>query len=1211
MSKIAPPRLVDPTRSVTLRKQFTLNTTKRFDQLQQRIKNLLLEEDALNGRWKYLSEADTLEQFDLWLREQIDSIILQKNTAMKDPWMVSHIRDAYMKGHDRSWLDVRSMEKKPVLYVKPTNNRKGKPVKRILTANDDQFEGARKEFKRTQTSKKSAQDKIKLLAAQAQSEFQSITEAVRKAIYDELLSGVIKRLDPRRIYRNIQDRVNKLGKFRSKQMAQTEITRAHAEGQLDALDALGITHVRVAVEWRTAGDNRVCAKCKPLEGIVLTTQEARGLIPRHYGCRCAFLPANVGEAISGQVRTYRGITDAIRRSVAADKKKDETWAGANVSIDRQRPAPLAVNYSPNQPRAPKGSSKGGQWVKGQGGGGVSGVIKSAAKFAAGLTGVAGLIYLTRRFGVGRVIRNPRVFETLWEGDTPKNQAIVNKVVKLITGAKKSKHHKKALEIANMADEISKKFNDNAWKLTESNLDEWKALADSAASGDSVSETDLINIYNSGKNILGHMQKQADKEAVAKYLKSVAEKDLKEKSWAELYDSLDFFEDSVDKGSKGYSVLAKEAAEQAAKTDFDDLVHEIPESQHLLDAHKIKGMYNILSQVSDIYKDGLKHKVEEAMTYGQHLEDALKNLKPVPGNYKKMSQTISGTLKHFSELMDVEKHNIKWQKPRLIPKKFDAQGMMNQVKAALGEALSLKNDYGMTSKEVPSLKHIHDLYDSASIVFEEHLSKVNSKLDTKATEKIIQALGEQAQKLEHEYSKIISAKNAPKFGHTPDLTDVLLPDPLKKKKPAWMDQEYTYMKFDSDGTFKVPKTKPLPEAFQKALSKLKKPPGVKQESFDMWMNHTKKELSLNPNKENLKFFQKEFKQIFPYKPVRVTVKIDGKSVKKTVPPDFLDKLLHIKVSMSKEGSKKMKEWKLAAYKKVILQPSKAPELLSQFQKKFGAPPSFWKNVENLKKYDRTPGQAPVRKMLEAMGRRYKITHVLTPEERVKLAAKMKEAKKTVVSELRSWGYDPKSKAQKERIRTAVAEAKVSFISALRQRKLERKLWKQAGDKKVNMTHDEYKVLLDYTGSYYTKLNRILRHPREFARIPIERKNLMSHARDLQGLLKRGKLKKPIVFWRGVSSDNLFNKLENSYKNDKPIVMKGFQSVTVKRSTAENFSASTRGKRIIMRIKGKTGFYFGGGEGEFLQPHGKAFRILKKVKPFKGSNAEIIYYLEEID
>ena len=74
--------------------------------------------------------------------------------------------------------------------------------------------------------------------------------------------------------------------------------------------------------------------------------------------RCAWLPANLGEDTAGQKLRKRQIQAAIHKSLSYDRKT--IWPGVRVTISKNC---FAVNYSPNQPRGRKGTSKGGQFIK--------------------------------------------------------------------------------------------------------------------------------------------------------------------------------------------------------------------------------------------------------------------------------------------------------------------------------------------------------------------------------------------------------------------------------------------------------------------------------------------------------------------------------------------------------------------------------------------------------------------------------------------------------------------------------------------------------------------------------------------------------------------------------------------------------------------------------------------------------------------------------
>ena len=44
------------------------------------------------------------------------------------------------------------------------------------------------------------------------------------------------------------------------------------------------------VDWTTAGDHRVCDRCKAMKGKVFSVEEIEDMIPLHPECRCIALP---------------------------------------------------------------------------------------------------------------------------------------------------------------------------------------------------------------------------------------------------------------------------------------------------------------------------------------------------------------------------------------------------------------------------------------------------------------------------------------------------------------------------------------------------------------------------------------------------------------------------------------------------------------------------------------------------------------------------------------------------------------------------------------------------------------------------------------------------------------------------------------------------------------------------------------------------------
>lgn len=74
--------------------------------------------------------------------------------------------------------------------------------------------------------------------------------------------------------------------------------------------------------------------CVPLEGTVLKIDEAQGMLPRHPNCRCAWIPANVGEDEEDQKRGQKEVKAAL--SDSEEEGGNDSW-GPNTPISSFRP----------------------------------------------------------------------------------------------------------------------------------------------------------------------------------------------------------------------------------------------------------------------------------------------------------------------------------------------------------------------------------------------------------------------------------------------------------------------------------------------------------------------------------------------------------------------------------------------------------------------------------------------------------------------------------------------------------------------------------------------------------------------------------------------------------------------------------------------------------------------------------------------------------
>jgi SPP1 gp7 family putative phage head morphogenesis protein len=266
----------DPTRTKILRGDFASASNKRFRSVKGDIREALVDLDVLhlgsqralnqapNPRdYQFLSDAEKRQRFQAWLREQIDSGVLEptSDAAVRrgDHWTAQYVRRAYAKGVTdagatlrQSGVDVEQLED---VFNQPVHASK---IELIYTRTYDGLEG--------------------------------ITQEMDTQISRELSNAIAEGWNPRKAASKLSDRVDAIGMTRAQTLSQTEIIHAHAEGTLDRLESEGFTTVEADVEHQTAGDSRVCPQCASLQGTRYTIAEARGVVPVHPRCRCAWKP---------------------------------------------------------------------------------------------------------------------------------------------------------------------------------------------------------------------------------------------------------------------------------------------------------------------------------------------------------------------------------------------------------------------------------------------------------------------------------------------------------------------------------------------------------------------------------------------------------------------------------------------------------------------------------------------------------------------------------------------------------------------------------------------------------------------------------------------------------------------------------------------------------------------------------------------------------
>lgn len=226
----------------------------------------------VNALWNFRAAPEKVALFRQWLQRQINLKILETRTtsglpSVKKPWLAPRIISAYKKGVARAYADARKRD--PYAGPEIDRAREAQHLEAVLSV---------------QTSK------IELLYTRAYEDLAGMTADMAAKLGRFLATGLINGDSPHAIARKMAGQIAGLSLRRARLIARTEIVHAHAEGTLDGLAALGVKAVGALVEFTTAGDTRVCPKCKHLEGRRFTIEAARGRIPVHPLCRCAWVP---------------------------------------------------------------------------------------------------------------------------------------------------------------------------------------------------------------------------------------------------------------------------------------------------------------------------------------------------------------------------------------------------------------------------------------------------------------------------------------------------------------------------------------------------------------------------------------------------------------------------------------------------------------------------------------------------------------------------------------------------------------------------------------------------------------------------------------------------------------------------------------------------------------------------------------------------------
>lgn len=256
---------VDPTRTGTLRRALCAQLRSRFAKLKLRVRALVLDAFPVTNAAFDGKDSDKVDAFKRWFKDQCDSDL---TGADAHALLQKYAGFAVQQGSSRAYGDVKKVAR-------------GQDALEL-------YSYSKAEFMRQAFSSPEYVDKVRLLGDRSFTDLHNISTDMQTRTSRVLVDGLGNRSTPATIARAMLREMDISG-VRADTMARTEIVRAFAEGQLATFTGLGAQAITVAVEL--ADDGHECEECAAAAGAVYTPDEARGLIPFHPNCRCAWSPS--------------------------------------------------------------------------------------------------------------------------------------------------------------------------------------------------------------------------------------------------------------------------------------------------------------------------------------------------------------------------------------------------------------------------------------------------------------------------------------------------------------------------------------------------------------------------------------------------------------------------------------------------------------------------------------------------------------------------------------------------------------------------------------------------------------------------------------------------------------------------------------------------------------------------------------------------------
>ena len=285
----------DPTRTLSLRRQFVAEMDRRFKAVVKEIVTAVVDIDVFGlkershtisilttnlepRQFEFVSSDQKINQFMQWLDEMVRKHILTVTSRAdvrvgEAPWTNLYIQSAYQRGIARARAELR----KKGYDVPSTTGADFTGKNPVAVAFNQPFHA----------------DRVAIAYTRSFNELKGITKSMDQQISRVLAQGLAEGSSPYDIAHSLVDRVAKIGVTRARTLARTEVVSAHHQATINEYEVWGASGVTVQAEWLTAGFG-VCPICAPREGKIYSLEQVRGMIPVHPNCRCCAIPVVKG-----------------------------------------------------------------------------------------------------------------------------------------------------------------------------------------------------------------------------------------------------------------------------------------------------------------------------------------------------------------------------------------------------------------------------------------------------------------------------------------------------------------------------------------------------------------------------------------------------------------------------------------------------------------------------------------------------------------------------------------------------------------------------------------------------------------------------------------------------------------------------------------------------------------------------------------------------